>query len=240
MDKNINNSELSPFFQKTSWLLWLDILLTILTLLLNFGFYRYCAVSDYNFGVNPDPDSPVMWKILISTLLYFIFIFILFLDQIAATIILFAQKLTRQGIISFILLFVCIFVVCIAYKNRKPGIYYIFQGHTDRIKRDVDFKLIRDWSNTVDTSKQDDYGIPKERWPSFIKQLKANTVFVEKKENIGTVVKFEWGGTFVHWGLVVGPPDMDVSESQNRSDLKRGDEYRLKLAPGAYVWHDIR
>lgn len=242
MDKNINNnSEPFPFFQKTSWLLWLDILLTILILLLNFGFFKYSAVSDYNYGADPDPNNSIMGKSLISEVLYFIFILGLFFSQIIVTLTLFAAKLTRQGIIGFILVFVCIIVVGIAYKNRKPGIYYIFQGHTDRIKRDVDFKSIRDWSNTADISKQNDYGIPKEYWPDFIKQLKAHTVFIERKETIGVLVKFEWGmGPFVHWGLVVGPPDMEVPESINKSDLNSIGEYRVKIVPGAYAWHEIK
>jgi hypothetical protein len=242
MNENIDyNSEQSYSFSKTKQLLLVDILLAVLTVLLTISYYIYDAVSAYNIGANPLSDRWIMEKILIALLLYFVFSILLFLGQIAVIIIMLVLRLTRQWMAGILLFIVCIVVVCVAYKTNKPGIYYIFQGHTDRIKRDVDFKLIRDWSNTADISKQDDYGMPKECWPIFIKQLKAHTVFVEKKETIGTVVKFEWGiGPFVHWGLVVGPTDMEVPESINKSDLNPVGEYRVKIAPGAYVWHDVK
>jgi hypothetical protein len=46
-----------------------------------------------------------------------------------------------------------------------------------------------------------------------------------------------WGtGLIRAWGLVVGDPDMETPPS----DFSMYGEFRKEIAPGAYVWREIR
>ena len=60
-------------------------------------------------------------------------------------------------------------------------------------------------------------------------------------------IRLGWGGSLAYWGFVVGDETMTVPETQPRTkeEFPSGPvyspgEYRLPIAPGAYVWHQIR
>jgi hypothetical protein len=73
-------------------------------------------------------------------------------------------------------------------------------------------------------------------WPKTMRSLYAKDVYIRPYGNNEATIRLGWGGTFAKWGIVVGPNDMNIPEP----DMQHGGEYRLYLAPGAYVWHDVR
>ncbi|MEN6576434.1 MAG: hypothetical protein ABFD90_08830 [Phycisphaerales bacterium] len=124
----------------------------------------------------------------------------------------------------------------------------------------ADLGAIRGWLNTLDpntcTGKDIDLHTRnnlKSRWPDAVAWPEAITRFephyvqLAKTETGRPKVRLTWGGALGHWGVEIGPEDMPIPETLPRrrsavhgQDLWDEGEYRLPLAPGAYVWHEIQ
>jgi hypothetical protein len=160
------------------------------------------------------------------------------------------------GLFSFCIITSCTFW---CYSISNPTFVSFSKGFRDKMKCDVNVGEIQKWLKTIEKPKEpvkyiiDPYGPPNIsvlvapeatyiksldslNWPKTICNLQPKMVYIQLYDNDEAIIRLQWGGTFGSWGILVGPPDMEVPES----DMKRGGEYRLKLAPGAYVWHDIR
>ncbi len=100
-------------------------------------------------------------------------------------------------------------------------------------------------------------GGPKSRWPNrvtwppTITRLNPGYVDVGKTEDGQPKIRLTWGGGFGHWGIEIGPEDMEVPQTLERKGQEFGPpdhrytvydtgEYRLPFAPGAYVWYEIQ
>lgn len=77
-------------------------------------------------------------------------------------------------------------------------------------------------------------------WASAITQLNPHYVQLDKTETGRPKIRLTWGGALGHWGVEIGPADMAMPRmSDGKSNGEEEDEYRLPLAPGAYVWHEL-
>jgi hypothetical protein len=84
-------------------------------------------------------------------------------------------------------------------------------------------------------------------WASAITQLNPHYVQLDKTETGRPKIRLTWGGALGHWGVEIGPEDMPIPETlPRRRNVIYGQvfwdegEYRLPLAPGAYVWYEIQ
>ena len=70
-----------------------------------------------------------------------------------------------------------------------------------------------------------------------------NAGFIFDKEG-GKVLRIMSGGGMQDWGIVIGPEEMEVPESEVIKDddeySGRHGEYHLKLADGAYVYYELQ
>jgi hypothetical protein len=235
---------------------------TIITVLLVIGSLGLTIITPWLFyrnGLNEDIFSAVcgLWIPFL-----WMHIFFLLLLQSALVIVTICKYSLRHSGRSFSLLGVCIITICACwlwfFLISKPGLISFSEGFRDRIKREVDVGEIQKWLQTIEIPKGtvnyiiDPYGPPDPKildpeaiyiksldslnWPEAIRVLNPEEVYIRPYGNEGATIRLLWGGPFGKWGIVVGPTDMEVP----KSDMRRRGEYRLKLAPGAYVWHDIR
>lgn len=144
-----------------------------------------------------------------------------------------------------------------------PNIPYFTKGLCDRMKSDVNVREIQEWlRNRPPPNGLKEYAFdPKPRapdyygegievittldsnqWPATICSLNPapEIIYVNSYKAQQSKIRLEWNWIDARWGIEIGPPEMEIEETKDTSKLKRGDEYRLILAPGAYVWHDVR
>jgi len=142
-----------------------------------------------------------------------------------------------------------------------PGHKTFMDGFRQYMQKNADLDGIRSWLNTLDpnvcTREPIDlygtYSSLKSHWPETMAWPAAITRFdphyVEfMKTGSGRLkIRLTWGGALGHWGVEIGPEDMDIPPTAPTRKVKVGasmvneyGEYRLPLAPGAYVWHEIQ
>jgi len=78
-------------------------------------------------------------------------------------------------------------------------------------------------------------------WPKSIVRCDPDRITLSLDEEGAPLVRLTWIGFDSWWGVVVGRADMEIPETQppTRGRLYEQGEYRLPVAPGAYVWHNI-
>lgn len=134
-----------------------------------------------------------------------------------------------------------LYLIIIFYFS-EPG--YISDTNTflQEMKDKADIPAIRAWLNSMPAKDSSYYCFAEgTEWqdcvPECIKILSPIYVDIEAENMDSKIVRITWGGGFGHWGLVVGPEDMETPES----DLKPPHgEYRVPLEAGAYVFHEIQ
>jgi hypothetical protein len=95
------------------------------------------------------------------------------------------------------------------------------------------FATVKDWESTG--------------WPLAIKSLRPHSLELHRDSANRPMVRLAWCGFDDAWGVAIGSEDMEIPKTQPPPPVKVGDrtfyeggEYRLPLAPGVYVWRDIR
>jgi hypothetical protein len=88
-------------------------------------------------------------------------------------------------------------------------------------------------------------------WPVTLARFDCDWATFEKTEGGRLKLRLTWGTPWAKWGVEIGPADMEIPKTQDQTKHVYGPpehrqvmydhgEYRLPLAPGAYVWHEIR
>ncbi len=145
-----------------------------------------------------------------------------------------------------------------------PGYAAFTHGFRRHMQTNGDLGAIRDWLTTLDpsTCTRKDINLYtgndlKSHWPNTMAWPEAITRFdphyvqLAKTETGRPKVRLTWGGALGHWGVEIGPEDMPIPETLETTREEYGPpdrrqvfytpgEYRLPLAPGAYVWYEIQ
>jgi hypothetical protein len=121
-------------------------------------------------------------------------------------------------------------------------------GFRRYVKANVDLNTIQVWLNSRDPNACSDYvydltsGATLESWwPDAAPWAKAITLLHPHSATLSLssercpTIRIRWFGWSRGWGLTVGDPSIVTPPS----DLSRHGEYRLLVAPGAYVWHEL-
>jgi hypothetical protein len=135
---------------------------------------------------------------------------------------------------------------------QSPGYVSYTQGFHERMRRHLDIDTIRKWLETLDDGifvseqrmESSDEFIPVDILDSIPLKIFFHTFF-KTEEGFNCIrISTSGGGISRLCGIVIGPEEMPIppteeamyDEDDNR--LKMG-ELRIKLADGAYVWHDM-
>ena len=136
----------------------------------------------------------------------------------------------------------------------SPGYKPFTSGFREYVQMNVNLGVVREWLTAQDpnlcTGQMIDVSGPNwsaSRWPdttiwaSAITQLNPHYVQLAKTETGRPKIRLTWGGVLGHWGVEIGPADMEMPRmSDGKGNVEEEDEYRLPLAPGAYVWHELQ
>lgn len=146
-----------------------------------------------------------------------------------------------------------------------PGYKPFTYGFRERVRNLCDITAIQEWLKTVDkqlcTNETTDILSNTEPrkaewpdsidWPDVIKVFNPHYVNLALDESGNAKLRLMWGGTLALWGFEIGPEDMEIPKTKERKReeisyngkkqvLWHRGEYRLPLAPGAYVWYVIQ
>jgi hypothetical protein len=141
-----------------------------------------------------------------------------------------------------------------------PGYEPFTSGFREYVRANVNLAVVREWLNAQDpnlfTGRMIEVADPIRFtscwpdtvvWASAITQLNPHYVQLDKTETGRPKIRLTWGGALGHWGVEIGPEDMPIPETlPRRRNVIYGQvfwdegEYRLPLAPGAYVWYEIQ
>lgn len=158
---------------------------------------------------------------------------------------------------------VVVLLVAMSFKVWPPGYKPLTWGFRCYVQRRADIPAIQGWLQTIDPNACDgdwitirasgaDGDNPVTSDPEFsslVLGLKPRYVGLSLDEANRPMISLMYGsGLQGSWGLTVGPEDMPTPATQRREKeillngraLHHPGEYRLPLAPGAYVWHDIQ
>lgn len=99
-----------------------------------------------------------------------------------------------------------------------------------QMKRRADIPAIQGWLQRTDVTKlnKDGCEIASRDLPECVTSLSDRACIKDD----GTLI-LVWGGGFGHWGLAVAAPGTPMPPQSSR-------EYHLRLADGAWVWHEIQ
>jgi hypothetical protein len=131
----------------------------------------------------------------------------------------------RRLVLAAMLLSISIVTVaCVA--TGEPRCHYFLNGFRAWVLETADLAKIREWSRSLEPT---DRPIPEAKWPQAVSTLKPVSVSLYGPD--AAEVQLNWGGGFMHWGLVVR---RDKGESDDRSRF----EYTIDVAPESYIWID--
>lgn len=84
-------------------------------------------------------------------------------------------------------------------------------------------------------------------WPPSLTRLDPVQAYFRMIADRCLTIRLTWVTPWDKWGIEIGPADMPIPKSQPRTRdtsykqvVWNDGEYRLRMAPGAYVWHEIR
>ncbi len=153
-----------------------------------------------------------------------------------------------------------VLVACVVlpFVTLGPGYKSQTRGFHRYIQARADIPAMQAWLDTIDPNVCDGLwidvagtpraGSPTVSFPAFISDLKPRHVQLSLDVANRPMVCLQWGsGLLGTWGLAVGHEEMPIPKTQPREKetLPSGQvfynpgQYRLPLARGAYVWHDI-
>jgi len=99
---------------------------------------------------------------------------------------------------------------------------------------------IRQWVMSLDPafSGQRYYEIKKfpEQLPEVISKLDPQYLYFSDFEKEGRIIEFEWGNPFGHWGLRIGPADMETPQEGHIVIDECTYEYQRPIEPGVYIF----
>jgi hypothetical protein len=127
-----------------------------------------------------------------------------------------------------------------------PGHKTFTWGFKRYAQAHLDVLAVRSWLNTLDPNLSRGE-IPRGDWPEAIVRVHPSGVYPSFDEAGRSTIRLYWYVWEDDWGVEIGPEDMEIPATQPRTPttLPGGHtfyeqgEYRLPLAPGAYVWHNI-
>lgn len=156
-----------------------------------------------------------------------------------------------------------VLLVAMSFRVGSPGYKPLTWGFRRYVQRRADIPAIQAWLQTIDPNFCDGDWItirasgadgenPVTSDPEFsslVLDLRPRYVGLSLDDAKRPMISLMWGsGLQGSWGLTVGPEDMPTPVTQPREKeilpggraLHHSGEYRLPLASGAYVWHDIQ
>lgn len=148
--------------------------------------------------------------------------------------------------------FAACFVLPFTGLTPRPWVMYT-RGFRRNMQARVDVPAIQQWLDTMDPNNLETLDLDEkpggESEPdSVIAGLRPMMSQVALDDAGQPTLELGWGsGVLGTWGLMVGHRDMAIPQTRPRTKevLSNGQvfynegQYRLPLAPGAYVWHDI-
>jgi hypothetical protein len=216
-------------------------------------------------GIGKYSDVIVGWIPLVLFPFVFLLVFIqlmLLIGTLVFKIILRKKRNVRIGYEPVLLFFISLLTIVAWPFLLRHGhdMRYFTKGFHDRMERELDVPATQQWLQTLErpiASKTyfvqswlphdpESYGpdtkfiksLDSSEWPKRMRLLNPHPkiVSIQPDKNKEATIRLEWSYVFAHWGLVIGPTSMQIPES----DMRHGGEYRLALAPGAYVWYRIK
>jgi hypothetical protein len=135
-----------------------------------------------------------------------------------------------------------------------PGYKTHTWGFRKHVGANVDVHAIQQWLGTVDPNACADgpawtteWRAQRADWPEPVMRMNPQSVTLALDGEGRPTIRLAWSGLDEFWGLAVGHAQMEIPQTQARTKevLPGGrvsydnGEYRLPVAPGAYVWHNI-
>jgi len=241
--------------RRLPWYVW-DIL--VLGPLFGFLlFYLASGAFSYSYGTRNDGQSAfgmIWWFVLLTPLV--------FICLVAATVRVLAfwprhigsrTRLRMMQIGAAAGLVAC---VGLPFAGIMPLGYQTYTwGFRQYAQANIDVPAVQRWLAALEPGTCT--GGPMERrewrnasldWPKSIVRCDPDRITLSLDEEGAPLVRLTWIGFDSWWGVVVGRADMEIPETQPRKkeilpsghEFYNEGEYRLPLAPGAYVWHNIR
>jgi len=153
---------------------------------------------------------------------------------------------------AVISVFAACFVLPFTGLTPRPWVMYT-RGFRRYVRARVDVPAVQQWLSTIDPNSLDRQDVgggadhDSEPHPVIAGcDPKGYQVFLD---DVGRpMLELRWGsGVLGTWGVTIGDADMAIPQTQptTKETLSNGQvfynhgQYRLPLAPGAYVWHDI-
>ncbi len=127
-----------------------------------------------------------------------------------------------------IMLLMCVGVIG-AFGFRVRGIDKFAQGFEQKMRREADVKAIRAWASGLVVPAEEGVvpSVPENLWSESVTALSPQEVYYAE-DVMG--VRLDWGGGFMgHYGLVVGPENMEIP---NTTEM----ELIMPLEAGAYLF----
>ena len=135
-----------------------------------------------------------------------------------------------------------------------PGYITTTEDLLQRMIESLDVVQVRGWLNILSESEIDKLQNQQFRvnafpikLPDTINNLKSEMSYIRivKEDQYGICLRMTGGGPVGHWGVVIGPKEMPIPETEDVSYHKEGGyriigEYRVKLEDGVYIWHELR
>lgn len=123
----------------------------------------------------------------------------------------------------------------------ETGAEYFLQGYEKWVQKDVDIPAIQNWLKSLDStcssrmycSNEADFS---KNLPEFITRFNPPYVRFSDFEKEGRGIEFEWGGPFGHWGLCLGPADMEMPAEGLIEINQNKYETRRIIQPGVYIF----
>jgi hypothetical protein len=205
-----------------------------------------------------------LWITLTSYLSIYLLAFVQ-LAMIICTLVfkfIISKKYTvKLGYEPVLLCLVSFLTIWVSPSLVHPTTQDFMRGFHERMEYEIKVPEVQNWLLTIEKPvKSEEYYIdptarpndPKPSWldTKFIKSLDSpewpktirslnphpKMVYIQPDKNQEAIIRLQWSTIASRWGIVIGPANMQIPES----DMKHGGEYRLTLAPGAYVWYRIK
>ena len=226
--------------------LFIDVLLTITAAIGTLLFNAIARHSLYNEGLTGVSN----WNLDIIFIILRLVVLLVWIVLIVRCIILYiiVKFGVKRLLLQIIFIAIPVSLNSIMPRFVKDGDYFFTQGLLERMEKEADVPKIQSWVDTLDLVtlgqfEKDERGwwIDKEQWPDVLKKFSRHVedvdhVLLKKLKNERIYVRIMCGGTWAgFYGLVVGVGEEEIP----LNDFNRS-EYRLELAPNAFVWRRIR
>ncbi|MEN6308989.1 MAG: hypothetical protein ABFD91_14670 [Anaerohalosphaeraceae bacterium] len=132
------------------------------------------------------------------------------------------------------------FLLLINTSSKDAGENEFLLGNEQWVHKNVDVAAIRQWVMSLDPAFSGQYyhkiNTFPEELPEEIKKLNPQYLYFSDFENEGRIIEFEWGGAFGHWGLRIGPADMETPQEGHIVIDEGTYEYQRPIEPGVYLF----